>query len=404
MPWPKSKGTWSGRSNRNGVGRYAVARCRAVRAWLLTSDQISVATRAAACGRARRRMAWTMIARPSASLKTRPSNSSQMIVQAAVDFPFVNQVGRSRGDENVGILPLMIVGSVGIGQQQSGRRGGRKLGQRRPARTADGQAAAGQQLWQVRPKGFDPGLQGELAIQLARRFHVGLARLVQDLPTAQQVADFVQRPRDVLVQRSGSATASEHDQAGSWTVLWCSRPDCRRQARRLHHLGLDAADRIAGPADGAAPAELFLGFRETRAEQAGISRQPAIGLARHDVLLQQDQRQAAARGGPAHGHAGVSAQADDAGHVLFIQQTAGGKITGHVFHDEGDCLAGPSRQRPAGQRHIVEPRGRNVPALQRLAGADEGDPQARAIGRQFLRDGQAGEQMPARAASGKNDM
>ncbi len=52
----------------------------------------------------------------------------QMIVQAAVDFPFVNQVGRSRGDENVGILPLMIVGSVGIGQQQSGRRGGRKLG------------------------------------------------------------------------------------------------------------------------------------------------------------------------------------------------------------------------------------------------------------------------------------
>ena len=59
------------------VEGYAAAFCRAARAWLLTSDQISVATWAAACGRARRRMPWAMIARPSASLRMRPSNSAR---------------------------------------------------------------------------------------------------------------------------------------------------------------------------------------------------------------------------------------------------------------------------------------------------------------------------------------
>ena len=73
--WPKTRSTWSGRSRVDR--RYAAARCRTARAWLLTSDQMSVATWAAACGRARRRMAWAMIARPSASLRMRPSNSAR---------------------------------------------------------------------------------------------------------------------------------------------------------------------------------------------------------------------------------------------------------------------------------------------------------------------------------------
>ena len=36
---------------------------------------------------------------------------------------------------------------------------------------------------------------------------------MQDLPAGQEVTDLVQRPRDVLVQGSGPATAAEHDQA-----------------------------------------------------------------------------------------------------------------------------------------------------------------------------------------------
>ena len=56
---------------------YAAAVARTVRAWLLTSDQMSVATWAAACGRAMRCMAWPMIARPSASIRRRPSSSAR---------------------------------------------------------------------------------------------------------------------------------------------------------------------------------------------------------------------------------------------------------------------------------------------------------------------------------------
>ena len=44
----------------------------------------------------------------------------QVIVQAAGDFTLVNQASGARGDENVGILPLMIVGGVGIGQSTVG--------------------------------------------------------------------------------------------------------------------------------------------------------------------------------------------------------------------------------------------------------------------------------------------
>ncbi len=36
----------------------------------------------------------------------------QMIVQTAGDFTLVHQAGGTRGHENVGILPLMIVGGM----------------------------------------------------------------------------------------------------------------------------------------------------------------------------------------------------------------------------------------------------------------------------------------------------
>ena len=121
-------------------------------------------------------------------------------------------------------------------------------------------------------------------------------------------------------------------------------------------------------------------------------------------MLQEHQGQAAASRGAAQGHAGITAQSYHAGHVLFVQESPGGKVAGHVLHDKRQRLARLPRQRPAGQRQIIEAGGVHQITFQPSARAGERDPHSGPVGRQLLRNGQPGKKVSGGAASGEYDV
>ena len=165
-----------------------------------------------------------------------------------------------------------------------------------------------------------------------------------------------------------------------------------------------AAHRVAGDANGATAAQPTAGLRERRAHQRGPPGEPAGGLARHRVLLQQHQRHVPPRRRASHGHAGVAAQADDRRHVLLAEEAARRQIAGQVFHEEGHRFPRMTGQRMGRQGHIVEAGMAHCSPLEGFSRPAERDPHLRNGCGKPLGDGQAGKQMPPGAAAGKDDV
>ena len=318
-----------------------------------------------------------------------------MVVEPARQLALVQQHRPAGTNEHVGVLALVVVGGQGIGEQKGGHAGSGKLGQGGAARPANRQIALRQHGGQIGHEGADDRLEAELVIQLAGGQQVGFARLMENLPAGQAVAGLIDGAGDVFVECPGAAAAAEDKEPSR--PLFCG-------TRILAGPGADAADRIAGHAQWAAVAEFGLRLREAGAQQRGLGGQPAGGSARQHVLLQQDQRNAAAHGGPAHGHAGVAAQSNHGADLFLFEETFGGQVADEVFQHEGDSLAGAARKRPARQRAIIEPGGRHLPPLKFLAAAGEGDPQPRQCGRELLGHGQSGKQVSGGAAAGEDQV
>ena len=168
---------------------------------------------------------------------------------------------------------LMIVGGVGIGQQDGGHPGGGQFGQRRAAGPADGQIGGARARRACRDKRHDRGRQIELAVEGLRGVESRLARLMHDPPARQLVADLVNRPGHVFVQRAGPAAAAENEELGRREAEGGRRRARRGRRDARMHFPLPSpfplsspcpcyslsrrirSDRVAGHADGAAAAK-----------------------------------------------------------------------------------------------------------------------------------------------------
>ena len=246
-----------------------------------------------------------------------------MIVEPARQLALVQQHGAATASEQVGILPLVIVGSLGIGEQNGGQAGGGKLGQggaalsRQTARSLC-TSTAGKSATKAVTTASTPSLRQ----QLAGGPQIGFARLMEGLPPrAGELGGRLARPVYVFVEPRPPRLPPRHEELRGRSLadegIWAAR-------------GADAVDWIAGHAQGAAVAEFGLRLRELRTPARPWG--PASGwpCPRH-VLLQQDQPDAASHGRPAHGHAGVAAQSGHGADLFLLEEAFGGQEADEVF-------------------------------------------------------------------------
>ncbi len=90
--------------------------------------------------------------------------------------------------------------------------------------------------------------------------------------------------------------------------------------------------------------------------------------------------------------------------MILAQEPPCRQVAGHVGDEEGDGLARAVRQRPRRQGEIVESGPRDVLPFERPPAAAEADAQAGNGRGKRVGHGQAGKQMSAGAAPGKNNM
>ncbi len=124
----------------------------------------------------------------------------------------IEKIARTGIDKHFGVLTLMIVGRVRVGNEKGRYTAHGQFGQRRSAGTADGRVAGRQCLGDVHNEGVDGGVDPQTPVDGRRRLVIVVPRLMDDTPPGKLLLDLGKRQGHVGIQPSGAATSAQHEQ------------------------------------------------------------------------------------------------------------------------------------------------------------------------------------------------
>src|SRR5581483_6141793 len=215
----------------------------------------------------------------------------------AVQIAVEDHGRRPGGHEHLGVPPLVVVRGVGIGDEDRRQADGRHLAARHGARAPDDDVGRRVRGAHVDDERLDAHVEPEGGVAGADGVAVRRPGLVRHLPAAWLLAEGGERLDRRLVQAMRPGAAAEDEDA---------EPRMRRPRSRGEHARTEGVPGVHRAPLG----ERADRGREADADPARVPAEEAVRGPGHDVLLEEERRQAPEDRGQHDGDRGVPADAD----------------------------------------------------------------------------------------------